>query len=117
MPDTVPVRRVLFICRLNRHRSATAERIFCKRQDLDVRSAGTEEDALVRVNALMLDWAEKIFVMDPLQLEALRRMFPTHPALDRIVCLDIPDEFVFLQPKLVELLQEKVPPYLAEGES
>ena len=112
MPDTAAPKRVLFVCRLNRHRSATAERIFCKRNDLDVRSAGTEEDSLVRVNERMLNWAEKILVMDAIQVEALRRMFPTHPALDRIVCLDIPDEFVFLQPELIELLQEKVPRHL-----
>jgi predicted protein tyrosine phosphatase len=112
MSHTAPPRRVLFICRLNRHRSATAERIFCKRNDLDVRSAGTETDALVRVNARMLEWADIIFAMDPLQVDALRRMFPAHAALERIVCLDIPDEFVFLQPQLVELLLEKVPSHL-----
>src|SRR3982751_2132181 len=100
MPHTAPAKRVLFVCRLNRHRSATAERIFCKRKDLDVRSAGTEEDALVRVNGRMLDWAELIFVMDPMQLESLRRMFPSHPAVERIICLEIPDVFVFLQPTL-----------------
>jgi predicted protein tyrosine phosphatase len=112
MPHTAPPKRVLFICRLNRHRSATAERIFGKRNDLDVRSAGTEEDALVRVNTRMLDWADVIFAMDELQRDSLRRMFPSHPALEQIICLDIPDEFVFLQPKLVELLQERVPQYL-----
>ena len=112
MPHTAPAKRVLFVCRLNRHRSATAERIFCKRKDLDVRSAGTQEDALVRVNARMVEWADVIFAMDGMQVEALRRMFPEHPALDRVVCLDIPDEFVFLQPQLVELLQQKVPQYL-----
>jgi predicted protein tyrosine phosphatase len=108
MPHTEPARRVLFVCRLNRHRSATAERIFCKRKDLDVRSAGTDEDAMVRVNARMLEWADIIFAMDPMQVDALRRTFPAHPALERIVCLDIPDEFVFLQPALVEMLQLKV---------
>lgn len=112
MPHTAPVKRVLFVCRLNRHRSATAERIFCKRKDLDVRSAGTEEDALVRVNARMLQWADVIFAMDPMQVEALRRMFPAHPALERIVCLDIPDEFGFLQPQLVEMLNDRVPKHL-----
>lgn len=112
MPPTAPAKRVLFVCRLNRHRSATAERIFCKRKDLDVRSAGTEKDAMVRVNARMLEWADIIFAMDPIQVEALRRMFPAHPALERVICLDIPDEFVFLQPQLVELLQQKVPPHL-----
>jgi predicted protein tyrosine phosphatase len=112
MPHTAPAKRVLFICRLNRHRSATAERIFSKRTDLDVRSAGTEEDALVRVNARMLEWADVIFAMDPLQVEALSRMFPAHPALDRVICLDIEDVYSFLQPQLVELLQQKVPEHL-----
>jgi len=112
MPPTVPPKRILFVCRLNRYRSATAERIFCKRKDLDVRSAGTAEHALVRVTERMLDWAEKILVMDSKEVEALNRMFPAHPALDRIICLDIPDEFVFLQPQLVELLEQKVPQYL-----
>ena len=112
MPHTAPPKRVLFICRLNRHRSATAERIFSKRTDLDVRSAGTEEDALVRVNARMLEWADVIFAMDPLQVEALIRMFPAHPALERVICLDIEDVYSFLQPQLVELLQQKVPEHL-----
>ena len=112
MPHTAPAKRVLFICRLNRHRSATAERIFSKRTDLDVRSAGTEEDAMVRVNVRMLEWADVIFAMDPLQVEALRRMFPAHPALERVICLDIEDVYSFLQPQLVELLQQRVPEHL-----
>src|SRR4051812_47508672 len=112
MPHTAPAKRVLFVCRLNRHRSATAERIFCKRKDLEVRSAGTEEDAMVRVNTRMLEWADVIFAMDPMQVDALRRLFPAHPALQRVVCLDIEDVYSFLQPQLVELLQQKVPQYL-----
>jgi predicted protein tyrosine phosphatase len=39
-------------------------------------------------------------------------MFPGHPALDRIICLDIEDVYVFLEPKLVKVLQERVPPHL-----
>ena len=108
-----PIRRVLFVCRFNRCRSATAERLFCKRPDLDARSAGTDEDALVRVNLRMLDWADQIFTMDPSQQWALEQMFPNHPALKRLVCLDIPDDFGFLAPELVKLLEERVPPHLA----
>lgn len=106
------VRNVLFVCRWNRSRSATAERLFAKRADLDVRSAGTSDDALVRVNHRMLEWADSIFIMDPSQRDALERMFPGHPALQRLICLDIPDDFVFLQPELVTLLEEKVKTYL-----
>jgi predicted protein tyrosine phosphatase len=101
-------RRVLFICHLNRMRSATAERLFSKRRDLEVRSAGTAPDALVQVNALMLEWADLIFTMDDTQRQALARMFPAHPALERIICLDIPDDFLFLDPALVKLLEERV---------
>ena len=111
MPDQEP-RRVLFVCRQNRMRSATAERLFCKRTDLDVRSAGTAPDALVRVNTNMLDWAEIVFVMDDDQRQWLESNFESHPALAKIVCLDIPDVFSFLQPELVKLLEERVPQHL-----
>ena len=104
--------RVLFVCHHNRMRSATAERIFCKRADLDVRSAGTSPDALTRVNTNMLEWADLIFIMDDGQRRSLRRQFGAHPALDRIICLDIPDEFAFLQPELVDLLQTRAAPHL-----
>jgi predicted protein tyrosine phosphatase len=112
MSEPTP-RRLLFICRLNRSRSATAERLFAKRTDLDVRSAGTAPDALVRVNANMLDWADVIFIMDPEQRHWLDTTFAGHPALGRVVCLDIPDDFTFLQPELVELLEQRVPQHLA----
>jgi predicted protein tyrosine phosphatase len=111
MPEPRP-RRVLFLCHYNMTRSATAERLFCKRSDLDVRSAGTSPDALARVNALMLDWAEIIFIMDDAQRQSLQTMFPDHPALERLVCLDIPDQFTFFEPDLIRLLEERVPPYL-----
>ena len=111
MDSTPPVRTVLFICRWNRCRSATAERIFAKRPDLDVRSAGTSSDALVQVNQRMLDWADTIFIMEPEHRRALEAMFPGHPALERLICLDIPDDYLFLQPELVELLEARVKPH------
>jgi predicted protein tyrosine phosphatase len=111
MAERVPC-RVLFLCRHNRMRSPTAERIFSKRPDLDVRSAGTAPDALARVNAQMLEWADLIFIMDSSQRRALKRGFPEHPALERLICLDIPDEYIFLQAELVDLLHARATPHL-----
>ena len=108
MESTPPARKVLFVCRWNRCRSATAERIYAKRPDLDVRSAGTSSDALVQVNQRMLDWADTIFIMETEQRLALETMFPGHPALARLICLDIPDNYLFLQPELVTALQDRV---------
>ena len=117
MPSQTGPRRVLFVCQLNRARSATAERLYCKRTDLEVVSAGTSEDALVRVNERMLEWADVIFTMDAGQQQDLERLFPAHAALARAICLDIPDDYGFLQPELVELLEERVGAHLQETEN
>ena len=107
--------RVLFVCHYNRKRSATAERIFAKDPLLEVRSAGTSEDALVRVNRRMIEWAEIIFTMDGEQGHDLARMFPGHAALERIVCLGIPDKYDFLDAELVSLLRERTTPHLPQS--
>jgi predicted protein tyrosine phosphatase len=112
MAKTGTVRRILFVCYQNRRRSATAERLFCKREGLDVRSAGIGPEALVRVNAQMMAWADAIFVMEETHRRALQRMFPAHPGLKRIISLDIPDEYGFLDPELVDLLTSRVAQHL-----
>jgi protein-tyrosine phosphatase len=106
--------RALFICHYNRKRSATAERVFGKDPSLEVLSAGTSEEAMVRVNRRMLDWADVVFVMDGEQVEALGKMFPDHPALPDVVCLNIQDCYHFLDPELVAILQERTLPHFAK---
>ena len=39
-------------------------------------------------------------------------MFPSHPVLDRLICLGIPDDFAFLDPALIKLLEERVKVHL-----
>jgi predicted protein tyrosine phosphatase len=109
--DPRPV-RVLFVCHYNRSRSATAERVFCKDPRLDVRSAGTSDEALVKVNARMLEWADIVFIMDDRQQRWLDERFPGDPALGRVVNLDIADDYTFLDPRLVTLLQERANPHI-----
>jgi predicted protein tyrosine phosphatase len=112
MGSLPPLKRVLFLCRHNFMRSPTAERMFGKRPDLEVRSAGTAADALTRVNARMLEWADLIFIIDDQQRRSLRRRFAGHPTLEHLICLDIPDEFTFMQPELVDLLAARATPHL-----
>ena len=103
--------RALFICHYNRRRSATAERVFSKDPSLEVLSAGTSDEAMVQVNQRMLEWADLVFVMDGEQVEALGKMFPDHPVLPQVVCLDIDDNYHFLDPALVAALEEKTRPH------
>jgi predicted protein tyrosine phosphatase len=113
--------RALFVCHYNRKRSATAERVFGKDPSLEVLSAGTSEEAMVRVNQRMLEWADIVFVMDGEQIEAMRKMFPGDPALAKVICLDIQDNYHFLDPELVSILQQRTQPHFdklrANGEA
>ncbi len=54
---------LLFICSRNNWRSPTAESIYKNREGFNVKSAGTEPSARIKVNAKLIDWADTIFVM------------------------------------------------------
>lgn len=108
--------KVLFVCSRNRQRSLTAETVFDGAGGHQVRSAGTEEGARVRVTAGHLGWADLIFVMEKRHLDRLRQKF--RDALDgkRVVCLHIPDEFEYMDEDLVDRLRGGVAPYVDFGE-
>lgn len=105
-------RRVLFLCSRNRLRSPTAEQVFGTWPDLEVDSAGLADDAQTVLTAEQQGWAELIVVMEA---SHRRRLQARHRALlkgKRVVCLDIPDRYAFMQPELVALLLKKAGPLL-----
>ncbi|WP_343350478.1 low molecular weight protein tyrosine phosphatase family protein [Pseudomonas sediminis] len=104
--------RALFICSRNRLRSPTAERVFAQWPGVETDSAGLAPDAEVRVSAEQLDWATLIFVMEKNQRSKLTRQYRAVLAGKRVICLDIPDDYGYMQPELVSLLQRKVPALL-----
>jgi predicted protein tyrosine phosphatase len=104
--------KVLFICSRNRWRSLTAEKIFDGVNGLQARSAGTEPNARIRVTAGHLSWADLIFVMEKKHLRRLQDKFSEDIAEKKIVCLHITDDYQFMQPELVDLLQASVAPHL-----
>jgi predicted protein tyrosine phosphatase len=105
------MKKVLFVCSQNRLRSPTAEQIFSTRADIEVASAGTNKDAETPLTAEMVAWADVIFVMEKEHRNKLQRRFKK--ALKaRLVCLDIPDDYEFMDPVLVGLLQNKVGRFL-----
>ena len=106
------MRRVLFICSQNRLRSPTAEQVFASWPGIEVASAGLNHDAEVTVGAELLEWADLIFVMEKAHRNRLSRRFRAFLRNKRIICLDIPDEFDYMEPGLVELLKVRVTPYL-----
>ena len=104
--------RVLFICSQNRLRSPTAEQVFASWGGIEVASAGLNDGAQSPVTPELLAWAELIFVMEQVHRNKLARKFRAYLDRKRVVCLDIPDEYAFMDPALVTLLNAKVPRHL-----
>ncbi|MDN3713307.1 phosphotyrosine protein phosphatase [Paracoccus cavernae] len=65
-------------------------------------------DADERISAEHLHWADMIVVMEKAHLSRLTRQMKTHLKAKRLVCLDIPDNFEFMQLELVELLTARL---------
>lgn len=104
--------RALFICTQNRLRSPTAEQVFATWPGIETDSAGVGNDADVPLAPEQLAWAEIVFVMEKAHRNRLSAKFRRHLNGKRIVCLDIPDDYDYMQPELVRLLEKKVGPFL-----
>ncbi|MES2130737.1 MAG: protein tyrosine phosphatase [Bacteroidota bacterium] len=103
---------ILFVCSRNQWRSPTAEAIYKTRQDLDVRSAGTEPSARVKLNAKTIHWADIIFVMEKKHKQRILDTYASEINHQSIVILDIPDEYQFMDPELIDDITTKVDSYL-----
>ena len=99
---------VLFVCSRNQWRSPTAERVWRRHPALSVRSGGTSPNARHPVNANDLAWCTVIFVMEEKHKSRLRAQFGRLLEYKAIHVLDIPDEYQFMQPELVEQLELSV---------
>lgn len=103
---------ILFVCSRNKWRSRTAETIFKDNGQHRVSSAGTEASARRKVNQKMLDWADLIFVMEKKHKRRIQEDFLIENASDKIVILNIPDEYRYMDEELVHILEEAVNSYL-----
>lgn len=103
---------LLFICSRNQWRSPTAETIWRKDPRVHVRSAGTSPNARKTVNANDIRWADLIFVMEEKHKSRLQAEFSRLLEHKTIYVLDIPDIYKYMDPELIEVLQESVEGYL-----
>jgi predicted protein tyrosine phosphatase len=106
------MQNILFICGRNRLRSPTAEQMFADWPGINVASAGLNPDAENVVTPELLEWAHLIFVMEKAHQGKLASRFQKSLKGKRIVCLNIRDEFDFMEPSLVKLLESRVPRHL-----
>lgn len=82
--------------------------MFSRQEDLEVDSAGTNHDAENPLTAELVGWPDLIFVMEKAHRSKLQRRFRAALAGKRVICLDVPDIFAFMQPTLGRLLETEV---------
>jgi predicted protein tyrosine phosphatase len=101
--------RVLFVCAMNKQRSATAAQIYRNDARLEVRSGGVRSDAKRRVTGDDMRWADIVFAMENEHKVWLTTRFEEFD-LPPIDVLDIPDDYEYMDPALQEMLRLMLDP-------
>jgi len=102
---------ILFVCSRNEWRSPTAETIYKNHPVILAKSAGTSPSARIKINQKHIDWAEVIFVMEKKHLQLIEQKFGNH-FRQKIIVLNIEDDYQYMDVELVEELKDKVAAYL-----
>ena len=105
--------KLLFICSQNKIRSLTAEHMLQGVPGYSVKSAGTEPRSRIRVNEGHIGWADIIFVMEKKHLRILDDNFQETLNGKRLICLNIPDEFIYMEPDLIDELKAGISQHIA----
>jgi predicted protein tyrosine phosphatase len=103
---------VLFVCSRNQWRSPTAEQVWRRHPSLNVRSGGTSPSARHTVSGADIEWADVVMVMEQKHKSRLVASFGGSLSGKPVHVLDIPDEYRYMDPELVELLTQSVGQHL-----
>ncbi len=105
--------RVLFVCTANLDRSPTAEDLYRDDPRYEVRSAGLADYATRALDRDLVNWADRVFVMNE-RSDRHRSLFIVRfPQFDRpLVDLDVDDRWRRGDPELVRLLLRRLAPHL-----
>ncbi|HRP10427.1 MAG TPA: hypothetical protein PLK37_05280 [Terricaulis sp.] len=114
MADADPL-RVLFICSRNQWRSPTAERVWKAYAGVEARSAGTSKSARRRLSVADLRWADLILVMEEKHRSRIKAEYRDEVRYKSLHVLDVPDEYQFMDPDLVDILKLKVEPLIRDA--
>ena len=89
---------LLFVCNQGKYRSRTAAELFGGRF-AGVFNGLKEED---------LQWADVVYVFEEHQRTEIGKQFPAQYLNKRILNLDIPDNYGYMNAKLVDVLRRKL---------
>ena len=108
--------QLLFICSRNQWRSPTAATLFAESDRYTAKSAGTSDSARIKITPGLINWADRIFVMEKRHAAILQQKYPDLIAEKSIVTLHISDDYQYLDPELIEILESRLVEYLLPSE-
>ena len=100
------IKNILFVCSRNKWRSPTGEKVWRRSGQYSTRSAGISPRAKRVITVNDVKWADLIFVMEHKHKHRLDTNFSQLLRNKKIVTLDIPDEYQFMDPELVMIFEE-----------
>ena len=103
---------ILFVCSQNKRRSLTAEKLFDGINGHCVRSAGTEKNSRIKVTPGLIGWADLIFCFEKKHLRRLREKYSEELSGKRVITLNIPDDFEYMDEELQDILHSYVDEYI-----
>lgn len=96
--------KILFVCSANTNRSPSFERYFSKHfPKHEFRSAGTYYGYPYQVDAEILRWADKVYVMDLSHAKFIYDKYPTY--YKKVETIGISDQYDPDSRELIELIQ------------
>lgn len=99
-------KRVLCVCSAGLLRSPTMARVLQEEYGYNTRAAGVStEYALIPVDEYLLEWADEVVCADPVHMHCIYNSFPKYKK--EIICLDIPDNYGYMDEKLVEIIKQR----------
>jgi predicted protein tyrosine phosphatase len=107
--------KILFVCTINRMRSATAHTIYKDDSRFEVKSAGTDKSATTVLTNELFTWADAIVVMEKEHRNYIRKNYKDIYNSKRIVCLYVPDNYGYMQQELINLLKARFEEFYNRG--
>ncbi|MDH3691153.1 MAG: phosphotyrosine protein phosphatase [Gammaproteobacteria bacterium] len=99
---------LLFICSENRLRSPTAEAVFSEYENVEAIGAGTNSHARTVISGDLVEWADIVFAMEKSHRNKITKKYKDALKNKRLIVLDIPDNYAYMDPELIKILRSKV---------
>lgn len=103
-------KKVLCVCSAGLLRSPTMAVVLSQEPyNYNTRAAGlSKEYALIPVDEVLLHWADEIVCAESWMAQEIEEMLTTLGLQHKdLIALDIPDQYEYRHPKLVEMIKEK----------